>query len=355
MISLPGGVLSGDATIRRALEASLALLKGMRAPSGSIPNNVDAETLRPNFRAYADGGLWWIVGSSILRPDPECAQTVLRWYECQDVDQTGLLSIQESSDWEDLFCTRGKALYVNCLYVLALRKAAEMEEVAGGREAAARYRERAALVSAQVNRFLWYSGDGSMFRHISHSFSTASQDTDSLGRKRWMPVKRILPEEEYYLPYLGFRAVGEWFDTLGNLIAVLAGVAQGDRAQKVLGFIERYGLAEHPAKSLYPAVQPGDPDWRDYYAGLNIPDQYHNGGIWPFIGGFYVAALVHCGEHEKARSALERLAALNLRGGFNEWHHGATVEPMGVTDQAWSAGMYLYAFECAKAGRLLLF
>ena len=47
-----------------------------------------------------------------------------------------------------------------------------------------------------------------------------------------------------------------------------------------------------PLRSLTPVVRPGDPDWRDYYGTLNVPHHYHNGGVWPFIGGFYVAALV---------------------------------------------------------------
>jgi glycogen debranching enzyme len=81
---------------------------------------------------------------------------------------------------------------------------------------------------------------------------------------------------------------------------------------------------------------------------LNLPDHYHNGGVWPFIGGFYVAALVKRGRFDEAAEALEKLAKLNRRGEFNEWHHGATGEPMGVRDQAWSAGMYIYARECVR-------
>ena len=126
MIALLGARFAPDNQIQDALQASLVLLRDHRAPGGAIPNNVDCATLRPNFRAYADGGLWWVIGSALLAPDPEVVREVLRWYEDQDVDQSGLLSMQESSDWQDLFCTRGKGLYLNCLYVLALRCAAEL-------------------------------------------------------------------------------------------------------------------------------------------------------------------------------------------------------------------------------------
>jgi Alkaline and neutral invertase len=335
MITLLGARFAGDPQIDAALKASVAILRQMQARAGAIPNNVDVATLRPNFRAYADAGLWWIVGSSLVAPDPATTAAVLAWYDCQDVDQSSLISMQESADWQDLFCTRGKGLYLNCLYVLALGAAGE--------------HERAALVAEKINQFFWYEGDGNMLRHIAHTFSTESkQQQDSLGRKRWLPVKRTLVNEQYYLPYLGFRAVGEWFDSLGNLLAILSGVANQSRTATILDFIEQHGMAASPIASLTPVIEPGDPDWRDYYGMLNVPYHYHNGGVWPFIGGFYVAALVKAGRHEAAARVLDRLTALNRAGEFNEWHHGKTFAPMGVTCQAWSAGMYLFACECVR-------
>lgn len=337
MIALLGARFAVDGRVEAALHASLALLRSKQGHSGEIPNNVDCETGRPNFRAYADAGLWWIVGSSLLAPDPAAVTAVLRWYECQDVDQSGLISMQESADWQDLFCTRGKGLYLNCLYVLALRAAGQSE--------------KAKIVSGKINEFFWYRGDGNMLRHIAHTFSTESQQQkDSLGRKRWLPEKRYLLSEQYYLPYLGFRAVGEWFDTLGNLLAILSGVADKARTAAILDFIERHKMNDAPLRSLTPVVQPGDPDWRDYYGMLNLPHCYHNGGVWPFIGGFYVSALVKAGRLSQAETALDSLVTLNRAGDFNEWHHGETLEPMGVRAQAWSAGMYLFARECVRRG-----
>ena len=312
---------------------------------------MDCPTLRPNFRAYADGGLWWIVGSTLLAPDPEVIRQVLRWYEHQDVDQSGLLSIQESSDWQDLFCTRGKGLYINCLYVLALRCATDLLGGAEGEQ----LRSRAALVTERINTWFWYAGDGNMLRHISHTFSTeGTPRQDSLGRPRWTPRKRFLAGERYYLPYLGFRSAGEWFDSFGNLLAILAGVADRQQTNIILDFMSRHSMDAWPVRSLTPVVRPGDPDWRDYYNTLNVPHNYHNGGVWPFLGGFYVAALVKAGRGDAAAAALLRLAELNRLGQFNEWHHGETGEPMGVEDQAWSAGMYLFACECVRRGQVAL-
>jgi hypothetical protein len=341
MIALLGGALTHDGIIRDGMLASIELLRSKISRTGQIPNNVDSESLRPNFRAYADSGLWWIIGSSILAPDPKTTARILDWYICQDVDQSGLLSMQESADWQDLFCTRGKGLTLNCLYVLALE--------AAGRP------QQAQHVRDLINRYFWYRGDGDLLPHIRHTFSTESvTEQDSLGRRRWLPHKRSLVDEQYYLPWLGFRACGEWFDTLGNCLAILAGVADGSQTRQILSFFRRHGLAADPAKALHPQIVPGDPDWREYYGMLNQPGHYHNGGIWPFLGGFYVATLVACGRLAEAEQALDRLALLNRRGNFNEWHDGNTGEALGVPDQAWSSGMFIYACHCVSSRKLIL-
>jgi hypothetical protein len=349
MIALLGGSMTEDRQIHDALLASVDVLRAHQSLSGCIPNNVDAETGKPNFRAYADAGLWWIIGSSIAAPDLGTCSRILAWYDCQDVDQTGLISMQESADWQDLFCTRGKGLYMNCLYVLALESAARVAKACDAPEFASLYSGRAALVRSRVDAYHWYRGDGDMLRHIAHTFSSESKkDQDSLGRRRYLPKKRLLLDEHYYLPYLGFRAAGEWFDSLGHMTAILAGVADDAQASHIFGFVDRSDMARLPMRALFPPVLEGDPDWRDYYGMLNLPDHYHNGGVWPFIGGFYVAALVRTGHMRQAADALTRLARLNEAGEFNEWHHGATGEPMGVRDQAWSAGMFVYAYECVR-------
>ena len=106
---------------------------------------------------------------------------------------------------------------------------------------------------------------------------------------------------------------------------------------------------------LNPIIYQSNKDWREYYRNnnLNLPEQYHNGGIWRFVGGFYVAALVKAGRLDEAQRQLEKLAEVDRLGvdeewEFNEWCHGRTGQPMGYPRQAWSAGMYVFAYNCVK-------
>ncbi|MGB2771547.1 MAG: glycoside hydrolase 100 family protein, partial [Anaerolineae bacterium] len=167
----------------------------------------------------------------------------------------------------------------------------------------------------------------------------------------------------FYLPWVAFREFGDYCDVLGNTLAILTGVADSGRRELILRHLYQVGAGRpYPSKAIHPVIYPGQTEWREYYRSrnLNLPHQYHNGGIWPFIGGFHVAALVRQGWMDDAEHLLRDLAAANQRGAyepweFNEWLHGETGNPMGYPLQAWSAGMYLYAYEALQQRRLPLF
>jgi glycogen debranching enzyme len=82
----------------------------------------------------------------------------------------------------------------------------------------------------------------------------------------------------------------------------------------------------------------------------NYPYQYHNGGIWPFVGGFWICALEKTGQSALAREELGKLAQANQKNNwqFNEWFHGKTGKPMGMPGQSWNAGAFLLAYYCLK-------
>ncbi|MEA3249540.1 MAG: glycoside hydrolase 100 family protein [Patescibacteria group bacterium] len=375
MITLLGALFSDDPKVLRAAKASLATLRGKQTDLGLIPNYVDTRSRKPSYHIYADGGAWWVIGRAALfevddnlkslREDWPSIEAVLHWYEYQDVDNSGLVAMQEAADWEDLFAVRGKGLTVNVLYCTALKKGAALARKLKKDTLVRRWSRKAAAVKRNMNERLWYAGDADpetlylMYHGPWRSEIEKKRFRETVDRLV-IPANEQLPDERYYLPYITHYDFGEWFDSFGNLLALLSGVADKERARDILHIIEDHDLAERgPIVTIYPSIKPGDSDWRDYYGNfnLNLPDQYHNGGIWPFIGGFYVAALVKAGHNKKAREQLAALAALNHKGReieweFNEWYHGKNGRPMGKEEQAWSAGGYLFAYECVRRRRV---
>jgi hypothetical protein len=180
----------------------------------------------------------------------------------------------------------------------------------------------------------------------------------------------VLPNKPYYAlwAYKVYRS--ERFDLLGNCLAILTGLASTARSRRIITWVEAECRSMRKTKELavnlppnfFPYIKPQDHDWISRYAKYNNPGEYHNGGVWPFVCGFYVAALVAAGKHELAAKKLLSLTELmrparkaKVEFGFNEWFKAQNGVAHGEDWQSWSAAMYLYAVECVEQKRTPFF
>jgi GH15 family glucan-1,4-alpha-glucosidase len=360
----------GDAELLAAFRASLETLGAHQSPLGLIPLNVHPGTgeISTENAGAVDANLWYILGHyyhylrsgdlDYLRANWPRLQQALTWLRYQDMNECGLLEVPEAGDWMDLLAVRYNVLSDNVLYGAALRAAASMADRCG--TGAGHYPCAADGVWERLNLLLWVDRCW-----VPAHFAEHLERLKEIRLEWFMLYHNVgtISSRPFYLPYVAFREYGDYCDTLGNLLAVLCGVADAHRADHILRYLYQVGGAQpYPTKAIYPPIHPGDPDWREYYRSrnLNLPHQYHNGGIWPFIGGFHIAALVKMGWYQEARNLLNDLAAANRLGvreewEFNEWLHGETGHPMGYPLQAWSAGMYLYAYHAVTTGETPLF
>jgi glycogen debranching enzyme len=347
------------------LRVSLKTLAGQQSELGAIPNNVSVATGRLDHTnaGSVDSNLWFILGHlfqyrtdgnlDFLRAQWPALEKALLWLRYQDSNGCGLLEVHEAADWADLLANHFNILYDNVLWYATLRAMAELARVQGfeGKN----YADMAEDVHHKISLVLWVGVE-----------SGENWDADASGHTEWQhtlsQVDPVLVKRPYFLPYVAFRDFGDYCDVFGNLLAILFGVANPAQEKRILDYLHQVGIAEpYPVRVLHPIIHPGNKDWREYYRNnnLNMPEQYHNGGIWPFVGGFYVAALVKAGRINEAHRQLEKLAEVNRLGveeewEFNEWCHGRTGQPMGYPHQAWSAGMYVFAYHCVKEGSVLI-
>lgn len=382
MIAGLGLGLCQDTECRAMHRRSLDTLREFQSALGKIPHNVGATDiedpalvalggrLNPNGDARrtvadtthagcVDSNLWYIIGHyydhilsdgvEFLRQAWPSLEKALLWLRYQDSNECGLLEVHEAMDWADLLSPHYNVLFDNVLYHAAWKCMGQMADALGLESAA--YFESAEDVRKKINTLLWVGPE---------------EPTDwkwiRQHRQEWIyPIQRVETElvvRPFYLPYMGFRDYADRFDTLGNLLAILFGVADQKKADLILDYIHGCGLNEpYPVRVLYPEIRSGDKEWREYFRvrNLNQPHHYHNGGTWPFVGGFYVAALVQAGRLEEAQQQLSRLAEMNYTGKaseweFNEWFHGLSGRPMGFAGQSWSAAMYIYALDAVEGG-----
>ena len=145
--------------------------------------------------------------------------------------------------------------------------------------------------------------------------STAPEQTE--GIPSFSDVQFGLGDARYLVAQISPFSFSWRCDVYANLLAYLMNLVDRERAMMTFRFLWGVGVNEPwPVKNLYPPVQAGDPEWRDYFTVnlLNLPNHYHNGGIWPFIGGLWVRYIHKLGMTGLARRELVKLARLCSQG-----------------------------------------
>ncbi|HEX9626198.1 MAG TPA: glycoside hydrolase 100 family protein [Acidiferrobacterales bacterium] len=323
--------LSRDADLVGGARAALLTLADHQADNGQIPKFVDPEQADSDFwyLGCIDATLWWLIAAEFLKrhaPDPGYdrkldanVERALTWLGCQEHPRLYLLQQNEASDWADVMPRSGFVLYSNALWY-------------------------------HVKRRYGLPHQADTLYHFNHLFYPFSRHVPNYRRLRLLRdyVRNRSRDTKLYLSFVNFSFWGEEGDVLGNLLAVLVGLATEQPARNILDALVTAGVDRpYPARAVCAPIAPDHPQWRLYMErhDQNYAWQYHNGGIWPLIGGFWVLALAAQGDAPAARAALVALARLNRANDweFNEWFHGRTGEPLGMPGQSWSAAMYLLA------------
>jgi hypothetical protein len=337
MFSIFGIAVSGNQKLIQSIRRVLETLAKNQTKHGHIPSLVhDTED-----RGSSDTTPLFLLGVGIFRKlsgEPaflnEAVEKAMIWMEYQSPSDRYLVAQQPTSDWRDEQWVTGYGLFVNTLVYCCLRLL--------GRD------ERADLMIRELSRFTLTGGP------IHH------------GVREGLAVKH----KPYYALWSYKIHSSERFDLLGNSIAILSGIASPSRADDMISWIEeecsgmrkRGELAVDLPPNFFPFIKPEDPDWHTRYSIYNNPGEYHNGGIWPFVCGFYVAALVAGKRYQLAEKKLVSLTHIvktsvtgSIDYGFNEWLKAQDGKPMGQDWQTWSAALYLYAAKCVEEKRTPFF
>jgi glycogen debranching enzyme len=364
MIAIFGIAVSGNAILLKNMRKTLETLAKNQTEKGHITSLVHDK----DDRGSSDTTPLFLLAVGIYRrvnnePDflKEAVEKALVWMTYQSPSDRYLVAQQPTSDWRDEQWVIGYGLFVNTLVYSYLRLLNQDE--------------RAAKMHYEMSRF---TITGGLIHHHVHE-------------------GLVVKHKPYYAFWSYKIHSSERFDLLGNCLAILSGIASLSRANEMISWIEaeceamqkRGELALALPPNFFPYTNPEDPDWHTRYALFNNPGEYHNGGIWPFICGFYVAALVAAKrfalaeeklmaltdcikktnfdtEHFNAqlssdslenkdenatKSTNTKLTPYHHEGaefGFNEWIKAQNGAPKGQNWQTWSAAMYLYAAKCVE-------
>jgi len=366
-ISCLGALVSGDDDLIDTSVRSFISMSGAQTPLGQV-----AAVIGPDGWDWVEAGVvdataWYVIlGGAILEatgdievisPHWPRVRAGVEWLRHQDVTASGLISAAPGTDWMDSSLTRsGRTLNLNLLYYWAARSAARISAALG---------ETAPIdpedIGWRVDLLFWpspgpgperlFRGSGAPVPDVFPHGATVAAYRDASERDR-----------RHYVSHVIHAMFDESCDVLANLVAVCLGLPGTERGGLILDHLEDERASHpHPTRTWTRPITADstssmrilgveehlDPRW------ANPPHCYHNGGAWPFVGGFHVAALALSGRGDEATDLLERLATANRvaavgEWGFHEWLHGETGLPDGAPNQTWNAGLYVLAHTAVR-------
>lgn len=343
-------LLTEEESLIETARSTLETLAEYQGPHGEIPSNVDPVADRISYggtTGRVDADLWFIIACGEywsatrdevflekLLPNIEKVRFLLGAWQ---FNNRGLIYIPVTGDWADEYLHHGYVLYDQLLYLQAQRTMGRLhQEVHGSRDHA--LQEKISRLCHLIRGNYWFDDD------------TMSEDAyhEVLFRKGLEAATHC--KDRYWMPAFSPSGYGYRFDGFANVLVSLLDVADDEQRKKVDTYVTNELINDElpllPA--FHPVIKPVDEDWEDLqvmfsYTFKNKPYEFHNGGLWPMVTGFYVADLAMRGRLEEARHylrAVHQANALEMDGeawGFPEFVHGRKLTPGGTRKQGWSA------------------
>lgn len=357
VVSGLAALLTGEGQLVGGLRATLTTLAAAQQPNGAIPGHVDldarGEISDAGFGTICgrvDPPLWFVIGlcnyvhftgdMEFASQMEQAVEKALKLLVSWEFNFRGLIYVPQSGGWADEYYLHGYLLLEQLLRLWALQTHAETYSSLKSREAASSLSELIA---------------------INYWPRSVRQKSDLVYHPRaYQFYTEERGEPSHFLA--GFAPGGYFdrFDAFANALAILLDVADAEQREKIVAFGREIRLQLKPnmIPCFWPPVQVGEPGWRELqnnykYKFSNLPCQYHNGGLWPMINGWWGQALAVCGKVGEIHTLRDAVDAFNRKGergdwGFYEYGHAQTGEPMGTDHMTWSAAGALMLYHCLQ-------
>ena len=336
------GVICGLAALASANEdlietfqKTIATLAQNQHKNGTIPSNVittdiGVEVSYGGLAGRVDAVTWFIIGicqyafykndSAFVKKYDNHIQKCLQLLEAWEFNNKHLLYVPLSGNWADEYITDGYVLYDQLLRIWALKS----------------YNHFAKNVSvtAKIEKTT---------RQIEINFTPNPQDLGPVYHERAYKEANI----QKFMP-CSFSPAGykTQFDAFANALALLLNIGsnefQNDILEYSLDLKSKMPLQLLPA--FWPPIKETDQDWHLLknnckYEFRNYPNEFHNGGSWSMVNGFFGLSLLSKSKKDEATQILKAINQINAVENFSfyENFNSETKAPNGVPFCAWSA------------------
>jgi GH15 family glucan-1,4-alpha-glucosidase len=344
-------LLDGDEQLIQTFKNTLETLATHQHELGHMPSNVhfkENEEVAVSFGGLAgrvDTISWFIIGVcnyAWLTQDADFAikffphiEKGLKLLEAWEFNNNDLLYVPRSGNWADEYITEGHTFYDQVLRLCALRCVQKLRPETHYQSKIDRITEK-----------------------LEGNYRKTNYQTP-FHPKAYNELK----DTPYWMASVNPSGYQTMFDAFGNSIAQLLQLGDSTFQNRVIAYAET--LRESLPLQLLPAfwkpIQESDDDWKLLvnnckYEFRNFPYEFHNGGTWQMVNGFYGMSLVQQNHLEKAQEVLQGIQQLNAKEdyGFYENFNTKTQQAIGVPQCAWSAAGEILVTQYSNGKRLVV-
>lgn len=324
---------SGDEQLINTFKNTLETLANNQHKIGTIPSNVliDKDKIDVSYGGLAgrvDAVTWFVIGvcqygiqlndAAFVAKYKAHIEKCLTLLDSWEFNNKHLIYVPLSGNWADEYITDGYVLYDQLLRIWALKSYNHFA--------------KSQIISDKIENIT---------NQIEINFFP-----NSIGEKYH---ERAYNEVNFkaYLP-CSFSPSGykTQFDAFANSLILLLNIGSSEHQKAIVDYSKT--LSSETKLGLLPAFWPpifqNDEHWNLLknnckYEFRNYPYEFHNGGSWSMVNGFFGLALLSKSEDEAALNILDKVNNANAINdySFYENFNTQTQEPNGVSYCAWSA------------------
>ncbi len=323
---------SGDADLIETFRNTLETLAKNQHHNGTIPSNVMTnggknEVSYGGLAGRVDAVTWFIIGIcqyayhtkdvAFAKKYDSNIQKCLSLLEAWEFNNKHLIYVPLSGNWADEYITEGYVLYDQLLRIWALKSYnyfAKTEEIVF----------KIHHITTQIEINFTPNSTGEKYHERAYK---------EFNIQEFMPCS--------FSP-AGYKTP---FDAFANSLALFLNIGNSDFQRHILEHAIQLSN-ENPLQlipAFWPPIQEQDSDWNLLknnckYEFRNYPNEFHNGGSWPMVNGFYGLALLAKDKNGDATTILNAINEANATENYSfyENFNSMTKAPNGVAFCAWS-------------------
>ena len=324
---------SGDEKLIETFKNTLETLGHHQHKTGTIPSNVliyndKEEVSYGGLAGRVDAVTWFVIGVcqyAFYKQDMAFVakynlhiEKCLTLLDAWEFNNKHLLYVPLSGNWADEYITDGYVLYDQLLRIWALKS---YNYFAKREEITLKIKE----ITTQLEINFMPNSLGEKYHERAYN---------EIEIKNFMPCS--------FSPS-GYKTS---FDAFANSLVLLLDIGSEEFQERILHYM--MSLAQETQLGLIPAFWPPIFETEEHwnllknnckYEFRNYPYEFHNGGSWPMVNGFFGMALHTKSQTQNAALILDKINQANAKKdfAFYENFNTQTQEPNGVSYCAWSA------------------